>query len=189
MDSHNTDSLDSHSSADVSDHSSGDRMSERLSESASRVQDEVKHQAETLKQDAKDRSKAFIEDKKNIAAAELTDVAGALRASADSLRENEHDQAGHYVKLAADGLAHFAHLIRQRDVGRLARDTEQLARRQPAVFLGGTIAAGFLLSRFLKASARREDPDGAQAPRSRRDSASSTADSEAYANRAPKSER
>ncbi len=189
MDVQNTDSFDRHSSADISDHSSRDRMNERVSESASRVKDEVKRQAETLKQDAKDRSKAFIEDKKNIAAAELTDVAGALRASADSLRENEHDQAGHYVKLAADGLAHFADVIRQRDVGRLVRDTEQLARRQPAVFVGGTIAAGFLLSRFLKASARREEPDGAQAPRRRRDSASSTADSEAYANRTSKTER
>jgi hypothetical protein len=33
------------------------------------------------------------------------------------------------------------------------RDTESFARRRPEVFLGGTILAGLMLARFLKASA------------------------------------
>lgn len=39
---------------------------------------------------------------------------------------------------------------------RLARDAGQLARRQPAAFLGGAVAAGFILSRFMKASSEHQ---------------------------------
>jgi hypothetical protein len=37
--------------------------------------------------------------------------------------------------------------------------TSELARSQPLLFLGGAIAAGFALSRFLKSSARSPEPE------------------------------
>jgi hypothetical protein len=38
---------------------------------------------------------------------------------------------------------------------------EDFARRQPALFIGGSVAAGFALARFLKSSAdRREREEG-----------------------------
>lgn len=174
MEPHNTDTFGAEQKS-ASGQSTHEDVRQRMSAAATEVQSAVRQQAESLKRDAQDRSKEFLEDKKNFAAGELSDVAEALRSSASSLRQKQHDQAGRYVNLAADSIEHFAGLLRQKDVVGLAQDAGELARRQPGAFLGGAVAAGFLLSRFLKASAQRdheadehsaqlgEDP---QAPRS-----------------------
>lgn len=155
MEPHNTDTFGAEQKT-ASGQSTHEEVRERMSAAATEVQSAVRQQAESLKRDAQDRSKEFLEDKKNFAAGELSDVAEALRSGASSLRQKEHDQAGRYVNLAADSIEQFADLLRQKDVVRLAQDAGEMARRQPGVFLGGAVAAGFLLSRFLKASAQRE---------------------------------
>lgn len=38
--------------------------------------------------------------------------------------------------------------------------TSRMVRRQPALFIGGAVAAGFLLSRFLKSSEHHESSGG-----------------------------
>jgi hypothetical protein len=47
--------------------------------------------------------------------------------------------------------------LRGRDVPALLRDLEGLARRQPALFLGGSVALGALGARFLLSSGEREE--------------------------------
>jgi hypothetical protein len=42
--------------------------------------------------------------------------------------------------------------LRDNDLRGFVRDTETFARRRPEVFLGGTLIAGLMLARFLKAS-------------------------------------
>ncbi len=159
MDAYDTESTAGHGPGASSPSPAGE-TGERMSASAARLREDAKQQAEALTRDVQDRGKEFIEEKKSVAAGELTDVAGALRASADRLHETDHDHAGRYVSWAADEIESFAGLLSQRDVGRLFRDGEQLARRRPGVFLGGAVAAGFLLSRFMKASAQHEQsPD------------------------------
>lgn len=155
MEPHNTDTFGAEPHAGTED------AQRRARAAAADVQHAVREQAESLRRDAQARSTEFLEDKKMYAAGELSDVAQALRYGADSLRQQQHDQAGRYVNLAADSLEQFAGVLRQRDVGRLARDAGELARRQPGVFLGGAVAAGFLLSRFMKASSTRlhDEPD------------------------------
>jgi hypothetical protein len=47
--------------------------------------------------------------------------------------------------------------LRGANVNDLVRAASELARSQPMLFLGGAVAAGFVLARFLKSSAK-EDP-------------------------------
>ena len=63
------------------------------------------------------------------------------------------------VAQKADALSRYA---REKDFGEIVDDASGLARRYPAIFIGGTFTAGLLLARFLKASQRRslDEPIG-----------------------------
>ncbi|MGH9904058.1 MAG: hypothetical protein ACRD8U_00580, partial [Pyrinomonadaceae bacterium] len=60
-----------------------------------------------------------------------------------------------FARRAAEGLAGFSGSLRQRDVDSLLAQAQDFARRRPAVFLGGALATGFVLARFLKSSGQR----------------------------------
>jgi hypothetical protein len=56
---------------------------------------------------------------------------------------------------AAQEIDRASRYLHDHEVKDLVRDAEVLARRRPAVFVGGTLAAGFLLARFLRSSGER----------------------------------
>jgi hypothetical protein len=66
------------------------------------------------------------------------------------------------VRDAAEKVEGLSGNISSRDVTQLLKATSDLARAQPLLFLGGAVAAGFALSRFLKSSARNESPQSSQ---------------------------
>ena len=49
----------------------------------------------------------------------------------------------------------FSERLKNKDVTELLNDAQRLARRQPALFVGGAFALGLLGARFLKSSRRR----------------------------------
>src|SRR3546814_8495932 len=62
---------------------------------------------------------------------------------------------GEYADQAARGREGFAQTLREKDLDGLVEDVGDFARRQPALFLGGAVALGFAMSRFLKTSGNR----------------------------------
>jgi hypothetical protein len=56
---------------------------------------------------------------------------------------------------SAEQLERLSNNLRDKDVNELLQDAQRLARRQPALFIGGSFAVGLLAARFLKSS--RED--------------------------------
>jgi hypothetical protein len=83
----------------------------------------------------------------------LTGLSDTIRQSTQTFRDNNQDTVARYVEMAADRIDQVARHLRDRDIGDLARDVEQFARRQPAAFIGATFMAGMLAARFLKSSA------------------------------------
>lgn len=88
---------------------------------------------------------------------------GQLQAGADyvgMVSQSAHDFArtldekapelGRYMHLAADGADRVADQMRRKSPDELFDMAADYARRNPRMFFGGAIAAGFLLSRFLK---------------------------------------
>jgi hypothetical protein len=59
------------------------------------------------------------------------------------------------IRQAAEGLDHVSGAVRTRDLDDLMESVEGFARRQPVVFLGSAVLAGFGLARFVKSSAER----------------------------------
>ena len=107
---------------------------------------------ENLMDTVKQRASSQIDAQKGRATDSLSAIAGAVRQSTEQLRDDQHDGLAQYVEQAANQLERFANGLRDKSADELLRDVRNLARRQPALFIGGSVAVGILAARFLKSS-------------------------------------
>jgi hypothetical protein len=86
-------------------------------------------------------------------------TSGALRRAADDLQD-ENAWIGTGLRKAADWLEQTTDQIGQGDINQVVDNLNSFARRQPALFLGASLAAGFVIARFgktaLEGVSRRE---------------------------------
>jgi len=104
----------------------------------------------------KDKAAYVNDEQKTNIATGLTSVADGIRQVGENLRTDEQNQvaalAGKYGESLAGQVEKFSNYINQKEIKELARDVEQFARRNPALFIGGALALGILAARFLKSS-------------------------------------
>jgi hypothetical protein len=144
------------------------REAERASGKAESLKEEAKGRAGRLLDEAKDRARSAIDERKEGLAQDVGDFAHALRASASDLEGHNKAYVAHYVQQAASSVEQIADTLHRQDLTELMRRTEDFARRQPGLFIGGAVAAGFALARLLKSSAERragEEREGAYGSR------------------------
>jgi hypothetical protein len=113
----------------------------------------------------KDDGRRTLEQRKRSAAARVDEFAQAIGRTGAQFRENEPTIAELANRLAGT-VGNLATRLRDGTVDDLVDDTRAFARQNPALFIAGGIAAGLVLARFVKASARRaeqatEIPDSA----------------------------
>lgn len=101
------------------------------------------------------RSKDPLETYTQNAADELEKIAEGARAAACELEDQDEQRLSNYVLNAADRLFKFADQLRGKSAEQLFHDADRLARDNPGLFLAGSIAVGFGLTRFARASGRR----------------------------------
>jgi hypothetical protein len=106
----------------------------------------------------KSRAAAQLSTQKDRATDGMGSVANAVRRSTQELRDQHHETVAEYVERAADQLDRFSSRLKNKNVGELMRDAQDLARRQPMLFIGSALVLGFAGARFLKSSSpdRRE---------------------------------
>jgi uncharacterized protein YjbJ (UPF0337 family) len=130
-------------------------------EQAKSLAGEAKDQAKEVANQARDHVQSLVGQQKNQAADRLGSLAGALREAGRKLNEGEQaGDFGQYADRAAQQLERVSGYLRDHDLRDFVRDTETFARRRPEVFLGGTLIAGLMLARFLKASSPDQGYDG-----------------------------
>ena len=112
---------------------------------------------------------AQLSTQKDRATEGIGSVVDAVRQSTQHLRDNQHDTIAQYVEQAAGQLERWSNQLKEKNVGDLLQEAQQLARRRPAVFIGSAFAIGLLGARFLKSS--RERQSSASSPYSGRTSA------------------
>src|SRR3954464_8668058 len=125
---------------------------------------EAKEQAKTLAGDAKEQAKdmagqardhvqTLVGQQKDQAADRLHSLADVLREAGHKLDEGRQaGDFGQYADRAAQQVEKLSSYLRDHELKDFVRDTETFARRRSEVFLGGTLVAGLMLARFLKAS-------------------------------------
>ena len=100
---------------------------------------------------AKEQATSYVDQRKDEAAQTIVELAKSLRDTGGAFGERPNVRA--LVDGAANGLEQFAGSIRSRNFADIFGDVEAAVRRRPALAAAATMAAGFLLARFVKASA------------------------------------
>lgn len=121
-------------------------------EQVTQVKEQVQQTAADLKGQVTEQATGKLEEQKAAASGSLNTFAHAVRQTADQLEENDQTDLARYIHRAAGQVENLANYIGQRDLRGLAQDTEQFARREPALFLGGAFTLGLFAARFLKSS-------------------------------------
>lgn len=101
---------------------------------------------------ARSQATGFADDRKNDAAQSIADLASSLRQSGQTFGDRPNIQS--FVGSAAEGLEQLADGIRQRSFAEIYADVETFARARPVAVGVATVAAGFLLARFIKSSSQ-----------------------------------
>jgi hypothetical protein len=101
---------------------------------------------------ARDQAAGFVDERKGAVVSALTDVAKALRESGGAFGDSPGVRT--LFAAAADGLEGFAHRVQDQDLGDFYEGAENFFRQRPATASIASFAAGFLLSRIVKASAQ-----------------------------------
>lgn len=137
-----------HNAGTMSDDTGNDTTEQKLKEDARDVKREMgataREQAQSGQHQLADGADALSE---------------AIDAAASSLDHHDREGLARYARELSSNLASAAGQLEGRSVDELARDAKRLARNSPALFMLGSIAVGFGLSRFFKASAERDHHD------------------------------
>lgn len=91
-----------------------------------------------------------LSDQKMRAVETVGTVADTLRSSSQQLSDSGQDGVSRYIERAADQAERLASYLDSTEVSEVVDRVEDFARRQPAAFMAGAFAVGFLASRFLK---------------------------------------
>ena len=113
------------------------------------VAHEAKERAGSLAGDVKDTAVSAAETQKNKLAGQIGGLADSVHRSGEQL-EGEQDWIAKLVERGAGELGSLADTLRTNDLQTLVGNLDGLARRQPALFLGATVVAGFALARVGK---------------------------------------
>jgi hypothetical protein len=124
----------------------------QVKETVGQVTEQAQQAAGQVVDQARQQMSSRLAGQKERAAEGLTSVAHALRQTSQQLREQDQNTVTGYIESAASQVERVSNYLKQNDLGGLIDDVEQFARRQPALFLGGTFVLGLIGARFLKSS-------------------------------------
>jgi exonuclease VII large subunit len=108
----------------------------------------------------REQATAQLSKQKDRATEGLGSVAEAVRGTTEQLRNNQHDKVAQFAEQAAQQIDRLSERLRNKDVSELLDDAQQLARRRPAMFVGGAFALGLLGARFMKSSSSTNSTGG-----------------------------
>lgn len=97
-----------------------------------------------------------VDQQRQSAASGVHAVAEAFHKLGEHLESRDNDPIAGYTSQVGHALAEqvekVAGYLDGRDINQIVAETQQFARRSPAVFLGGAFLLGLAASRFLKSS-------------------------------------
>ncbi|WP_404465313.1 hypothetical protein LG331_03395 [Vreelandella aquamarina] len=115
--------------------------------------------ADEIKDAAREQAESVYERQRDNAANHTHTLGTVLKNAADEFDRQQQPFCSEQARKLAGHTERLSQHMRDKDLHSLCRAAEDYGRREPAMFIGGAIAAGFLVTRFLRSS-----PDKAPAP-------------------------
>ncbi len=119
------------------------------------VQEQAQHAAEQISTQVTTQVREQLAVRSTQAGEQLSSLSTALRNSTSELRSQGNDTPAQLLTPVVDKAEQLAGYLKTADPDQLLYDLEDFGRKQPWMVIVGGIAAGFLASRFLKASSSR----------------------------------
>jgi ribosome-binding protein aMBF1 (putative translation factor) len=129
----------------------GGSAREQIREVKNQVVDQAKH---TI-QRARERAGSSLGESKGQFAAQIGAAAQALRRTTQHLRSEDQPRIAGLTESLARQLDQVSNYLRNKDAAAMRNDLANLARRQPAIAIGGALVLGLIGARFLRSSERR----------------------------------
>jgi len=138
-------------------------LTEQVADKAKQQTQQVKEQAQQAVQQGQQKVnqvwelgrtqfRGALTGQKERVATGLGDVAQMLTQSATTMRDQGQTGGSALADSLAQKIAKLSQTVHQKEIEEILADTEDFARRQPAVFLTISTLLGVLLARFLKSS-------------------------------------
>src|SRR6476659_6374481 len=121
------------------------------------VKNQVVEQAKSTLQQARERAGSSLGESKDQLADQFGTVADALRRTTEHLRSEEQTRIAGFTDTLARQVDQVSNYLRNKDAAAMRNDLENVARRQPAIMIGGALVLGLIGARFLKSSERRRE--------------------------------
>ena len=135
-------------------------MEEQMNET--RTQSEgatLKSKATELAQEAKQSGQKQLDTTKKAAVDQAQKVAGVIEQASAELGRHDQQTLARYTGEFANSIKTLADTLNTRSIDELGTDALSLARKNPTLFLLGSVAIGFALSRFVKASSEGHEKE------------------------------
>ena len=116
------------------------------------VRERVQDVAGQAKGQTREQFRNQISQRSTQAGEQVSSAADAMRRTSEQLRTEGKDSVAKIVEGVADRGEKLGSYLTRADGDQILRDVEDLARKQPWLFVGGSAVVGFLASRFMKAS-------------------------------------
>jgi len=144
---------------EVTGQSTAETVVDKAQDTASQAGKKVAETASVAKEQAKrtvaqvgEQAKQNVGSRMGEVAEELGTVADAVRQTSEELSAQDQTGIARYGTRIADQIESVSSYLNERGVEDVLTDVEDLARRQPALFLGGALMLGILVGRFLRSS-------------------------------------
>ena len=127
-------------------------MDDQRTSSADQMKEQAQEKAQEATQRARDTFRDQVDSRSRQAGEQVSQQASDIRSVSQELRTQGKDGPARIAEQAADQAEKVGSYLSQSDADRILRDAEDFARSNPWAVIAGGLAAGFLASRFLKAS-------------------------------------
>lgn len=112
----------------------------------------IKEQGRKMASRARTKLGSVIGSQKDKVAGGIVSFSEALQTASQRLREQNQENLAEYTDKAAVRVQDFSGYLRNSDPEQIISEAEDFIRRRPGWMIGGALAAGFLVARFLKSS-------------------------------------
>ncbi len=127
-----------------------DQAGKKVAETASAAKEQAKRTVSQVGEQAK----TTVDSRMSEVAQELGSVADAVRQTSQELGDDDQMGIARYGNRIADQIEQVSTYLSDRGVEEVLTDVQSLARRQPALFLGGAFTLGLLVGRFMRSSSQ-----------------------------------